>query len=409
MIVRRFLLWARTASASERASAVRLLAQAYVRGQVPEVERPDAETALLAILHDPAPLVRRALAEVVASDHVPRALVLGLAQDQPDIAALVLAASPVLADADLIDAVAMGDALAQEAVARRFEMGPGVAAALIALGAPEAVALLLDNPFAPVSAADLEQAAQRFGDDATVRGALLARADLPMSLRHALTCSVARSLASWADQAGWLGRERAERLVRETTERVAVRMGAESLARIAGEAELMELIDSLRASGRLTPSLILRSLLSGEPALAEAALASLANMPLARARAILQDRRGAGVAPLCRKAGIPALLVPAFVAASTAAREVSAAGPAEGQGLSRRIIEHVLIACDNGRHDDHAGLIALLRRFEAEAAREEARILADGMADHAALAALLEVDPDLTLIAQQDRSFADAA
>jgi hypothetical protein len=43
--------------------------------------------------------------------------------------------------------------------------------------------------------------------------------------------------------------------------------------------------------------------------------------------------------------------------------------------------------------------MALLRRFEAEAAREEAMETARLLADDAALAALLEIDPHLTLLA----------
>jgi len=50
---------------------------------------------------------------------------------------------------------------------------------------------------------------------------------------------------------------------------------------------------------------------------------------------------------------------------------------------------------------ENAPLMALLRRFEAEAAREEAQEAARAMADSAALAALLEIDPELTLLADE--------
>ena len=45
--------------------------------------------------------------------------------------------------------------------------------------------------------------------------------------------------------------------------------------------------------------------------------------------------------------------------------------------------------------EDEAGrLVALLRRFEVEAARDEARLVAGDLADQAALAIVLEYDPD---------------
>ena len=61
------------------------------------------------LLDDPSPLVRRALADALAaSPSAPPAIVLALAADQPQIAAPVLALSPLFVDADLVDAVATG-------------------------------------------------------------------------------------------------------------------------------------------------------------------------------------------------------------------------------------------------------------------------------------------------------------
>ncbi|MCT4492449.1 hypothetical protein N3919_03960, partial [Bosea minatitlanensis] len=114
MIVRRFLLWARTAPAEARASGAAALAGAYLGARLsPEDER-EAETALIALLDDPSPPVRRAIAEAVAvSPRTPRSLALGLVAEQGDVAALVLARSPVLTEADLVDAVADGGGIDQ--------------------------------------------------------------------------------------------------------------------------------------------------------------------------------------------------------------------------------------------------------------------------------------------------------
>lgn len=407
MIVCRFLLWARTASASDRAAGVRALSEAYVRSPMLDDDRREAETALLAMLDDPSALVRRAMAEALAGENAPRAVVLGLAQDQPDVAAFVLAASPMLTQADLIDAIAVGGELAQGVIARRRDVGVALAAAIVAVGSEDAIISLFQNEHAAISPATLQRTADRAATAPALREAMLASHSLPVSIRHQLALSLAESLSSWAGGCGFMSRDRAERVARESSEKVALSLALQS---DGTEQELMSLIAQLRRSNKLTPGLILRSLLSGDTALAEAALADLADMPLSRASGILHDRRGAGVGALCRKADIPAMLVPAFVAAIEAVREVGMpASNAARATTSRRIIERVLIACDNGSQDNIAPLMAMLRRFEADAAREEANEMAQHMADNAALAALLQIDPELTLLVDHEVSRLDVA
>jgi uncharacterized protein (DUF2336 family) len=389
MIVRRFLLWARTAPAEARAQGAAALAGAYLRSAMSPEDRREAETALIALVDDPSPLVRRALAEeLAAAPQAPRNLVLGLIAEQSDIAALLLAQSPVLTEADLVDAAAIGDDLAQRAIAQRVWLSPGICAALAEVGCEEALVALLANPTADIPDFSLERIFEREGEAGAVREAMLARDDLPMGLRQAIAAKVSDALAAFVSGCGWLTEERSARLARESTERVAVALAA------GGEAsDAPAIVDCLRENGRLTPGVILRSLLSGEPALAEAAFAALSDLPLKRVRALLWDRRGAGVKALYRKAAMPEALLPAFIAAVEALKE---AGPDQrgACGIDRGLLAQVLIACEGLEGPQANALMALLRRLDAEAARDEARLLADSLADDAALALLVEADPN---------------
>ena len=47
--------------------------------------------------------------------------------------------------------------------------------------------------------------------------------------------------------------------------------------------------------------------------------------------------------------------------------------------LKRRMVERVLSACEAERNPEMASLLALLRRFAVEAAREEARMFCDDL------------------------------
>lgn len=392
MIVRRFLLWARTAPAEARAQGAAALAGAYLRSAMSPEDKREAETALISLVDDPSPLVRRALAEeFAAAPQAPRNLVLGLIAEQSDVAALLLAQSPVLTEADLVDAAAIGDGLAQRAIAQRPWLSPGICAALAEVGCEEALVALLANPTADIPDFSLERIFEREGEAGAVREAMLARDDLPTGLRQAIAAKVSDALAAFVSGCGWLTEERSARLARESTERVAVALAA------GGEAsDAPAIVDCLRENGRLTPGVILRSLLSGEPALAEAAFAALSDLPLKRVRALLWDRRGAGLKALYRKSAMPEALLPAFAAAVEALKQ---AGPGErrGGGIDRDLLAEVLIACDGLEGPGANALMALLRRLDAEAARDEARLLADSLADDAALALLVEADPNFLI------------
>lgn len=389
MIVRRFLLWARTAPAEARAKGAAALAGAYLRSAMSPEDRREAETALISLVDDPSLLVRRALAEeLAAAPQAPRNVVLGLIAEQSDIAALLLAQSPVLTEADLVDAAAIGDGLAQRAIAQRPWLSAGICAALGEVAVEEALVALLANPTAEIPDFSLERIFERAGEVGAVREAMLVRDDLPAGLRQAIAAKVSDALAAFVFGCGWLTEERSARLARESTERVAVALAA------GGEAsDAPAIVDCLRENGRLTPGVILRSLLSGEPALAEAAFAALSGLPSSRVRALLWDRRGAGLKALYRKAAMPEALLPAFAAAVTALKH---AGPGQrgAGGIDRELLAQVLIACEGLEGPQANALMALLRRLDAEAARDEARMLADSLADDAALALLIEADPD---------------
>ncbi len=393
MIVRRFLLWARNAPVQQRADATRVLAKAYLGGQMGAADMSECETAFLALTQDPSPLVRRALAEELAgSVQAPRSLVCALVAEGGETAALMLRLSPRLSDAELVDAAAIGDCAAQVAVASRETVSLEVAAALAEIGQQTSLLALLANPNAEILPGSFDRLLGRFGDEPAMREALLAHPDLPPGLRQKIAARVSSSLTAFAVGCGWMTNERADRIARDSTERVAI-----SLAATSDADDLVDLVHSMRDDGRLTPALMLRALVFAEPALAEAAFASLADIPLQRATSLMYDRRAAGFPSLYRRAGMPAELQRAFVAAVAAIAEAGHDhNPLARARTARRILERVISACE---HDGASagGLLALLRRFEADCAREEAQHIAETLADDAALTLVIQADPGLLI------------
>ncbi|GJE46890.1 DUF2336 domain-containing protein [Methylobacterium soli] len=378
MIIRQFLAWTQHSSAGRRAEAASALARAYLYTNLGPEAAWEAKTAILALLDDPAPVVRRALAEAcAASARAPRPLVVSLAADQPEIASLVLARSPILTDADLVDAAAMGAEDIRTVIAARHHLTYAVAGALAEIGGPETLARLAANPTAQITTGRLLRMVERHGDDATLREALLARADLPLEVRHAVAGRLARTLSGFVTACGWLSPERGERVGREASERSVLELCAD-----AGAGALGRVVQHLRGTGQLNAGLILRAILSGQMMFAEAAYADLTGIDRARVAGLMRQPRG--TASLHRRAGLPEPLLPAFEAALTAWREAtSGASTLSGAGLSRRMIERALTACEDMPFAEMQAVTALLARYEAEAARDEARAVARALAESA--------------------------
>jgi uncharacterized protein (DUF2336 family) len=389
MIVRQFLQWQRTAPAAVRAEATSALARAYLYSDLSLDDRAAAEGALLMLLDDPSPLVRAALAQALApSEWAPPNVIVALAADQPEIAACVLAQSPLLLDADLVDAAATSGPEAQLAIAGRQDLPPAVAAAIAEVGSAEACLVLVENAGAEIAQFSLDRIVERFGHLGAVREAMLARDDLPAPTRQGLVVKLAQTLAGFVTARAWLEEDRAQSLAKEACEKATIILAAEAPGR-----EMTSLVRHLRESGQLNAGLILRALLSGNVELFVQALADLADMPVMRVSALVHDRRGTGFRALYRKAGLPDQAYPAFSEVVEALREGGFVGSQHGAvSLKRRMVERVLTRCAEEPIGDIEPLLMLLRRFAAEAAREEARLFCDDLIAGTAVMPVYDAD-----------------
>lgn len=374
MIVRHFLDWVRTASAGKRAEATAALARAYLYSDLSPDDAAAAEGAMLMLLDDPSPLVRRALADALAaSPSAPPAVVMALAADRPQIAAPVLALSPLFVDADLVDAVATGGNDVQVAIANRAELPSPVAAAIAEVGTAESCLVLAENAAAEIALFSVDRIVERFGHLAAIREALLARDDIAPATRLTLVAKVSETLVGFVAARQWLAVDHAQRIAREACEKATV-----TVAAATPSTQMRSLIHHLRMGGQLTAGLILRALLSGNVVLFEEALAELTDMPVERVSNLLHDIGSTGLRALFDRAALPPSTYPAFKEAIEAMREGGLViEPGGAARLKRRTIERVLTRCEDEDIGDLAPLLTLLRRFATEAAREEARLFCD--------------------------------
>ena len=382
MIVRQFINWVRTAPAGERAEATRALARAWLISDLSDGDRAAAEGALLMLLDDASPLVRRAMAEVFArSSEAPAAIVRSLSTDQPSVAVPVLEHSPLLLDADLVDIVATGNEEMQCAIGRRNNLAASVCAAIAEVGCAAAALELIENPHAMLAPFSWDRIVERHGHLAAIREAMLALEDLPAATRAALVGKLTNTLAQFVIARNWLSADRAERAATEARDRSTV-----NIASCSRGDDMRGLVQHLRASGQLTAGLILRALLSGNLALFDHSLAELSGLPLARVSALLHERGSASLEALLVRAGLPETTFGAFRVALEAGHEMGFVDSADGAvRLSRQMVERVLTHCENDQQAAEP-LLILLRRFATESAREEARMFCDELVADDAIA-----------------------
>ncbi len=396
MMIRNYLHWSQTASSTDRAEAVSILAGVYLHGELDPQDKREAQAALTLALDDPAHAVRKAMALVLgASERAPRHIIAALAQDHADIALIVLGNSPVLADSELVDTLVLGDSSMQIAIAQRPYLSSAVSAAIAEIAPVEVIVAMIENDGAEIPEFSLRRMIERHRNAGSLREALLKRGDLPVDIRVGLVSAVADQLAAFAQQCGWLTFARADRLARESKEAGTITVAADTDTH-----SITHIAVTLRASGQLTPQLLLRSLLSGETRLLTAALADLSEVSLQKASGLVHARGGIGFRALYRKAGLPMAYEPAFEAALAAWQEFGADLAGNGSTLSRRMVERVLTSCASIESAEMDRLMALLLRYQAEAARHEARLTVSDMLESMAPPVSLDAD-DLELHLEQ--------
>src|ERR1700751_4156543 len=205
--------------------------------------------------------------------------------------------------------------------------------------------------------------------------------DLPAATRAALVAKLSETLAQFVVARNWLSGDRAGRLASEARDRSTLNIAARS----RGE-DTRGLVNHLRETGQLTAGLVLRALLSGNLELFEAALADLAELPLAPVPLLLHERRGASLEALLRRAGLPDSTFAAFRVALDVGHEIGYADSAgTAARLRRRMVERVLTHCETDGSATEQ-LLILLRRFATESAREEARVFCAELVSEAAVA-----------------------
>ena len=293
-------------SADNRINAAEKVANRFEHGELTDVERQIAEDIFRVMVKDAEERVRSAL--VSHLKHVPELssdVALSLAQDASDTVALpMLEFSEALSDADLIEIVQTQGSQRLTAIAGRSTVSEAVSDVLVGHGDETAVAVLVGNEGAQLAETTMHKVADKFGDSEAVQTPLVMRATLPISVSERLVAKVSDKLVDHLI----IHHELPNDLVLQTRERATLGL----LTAGANEHDVFELVAALAQNGRLTPSILLRSICVGDLNFFEAGLAHMSGISVINARKLIHDKGSYGFDSLYTKCGLPEGLLAAF-------------------------------------------------------------------------------------------------
>ena len=272
------------------------------------------------------------------SSNLPRDVARKLAEDVEFVSLPMLADSLVLTDEDLIDIVRNGSSLKQEAIASRPNLTETVTAELIDHAEEPAVTVLMGNNSAAIAEDKFNHALTRFASSTRVKEAMVLREKLPITVAERLVTVVSKALQAHLVKAHDLPAATAADVVMKSRENEIIRL---SLG--ASEFDLRQMVAQMHRNGRLTPSLLLRALCTGDIGFFEAAMAAKSDVPLENAQILIHERSRRGLWALYRKAAMPEALYSAVQAAVEVVDETQFDG--EARDLERfrsQVISRVL-------------------------------------------------------------------
>lgn len=295
-----FVALSRSRDSEDRGRAAHLAALAYLSHAGPADEHAALYAALIGFLDDPSVRVRGALAYgLLHTPDAPRPIVLALLQDSPVIARAVAQYSPALVDADLLRVIAASDASLLAAVAMRERLSVRVLDALLSRADAELTLKLLDRRELVISPAALHRLTDEAVTDAQLRGALLARHDLPPEARLRLVQALALALRQSRIVSGAVAPHRLERLLRDATDTALTAIG-EAEATAGRQPYAAELVEREDVSARV----LLHAIVQGHVLFFADCVSELAETPRDKVFSLLEAGSRAALNALFSRCGI---------------------------------------------------------------------------------------------------------
>lgn len=284
------------------------LATDYRTGNFTNVEADIAADIFRILIKDVEKQVRKVLAEHLSHcAHVPRDVILKLANDDVDVATPILEHSSVLTDDDLVKIIdSTREVLKLCAIARRDNISVPISDRLINTHHEQVLISLFKNRTAAIAEDSLLESWSLISANQTLLETLVHRGGLPLTIAEKIYSVVTDALKAQLMKQYKISEPVALKAASDTKEwEMLGIIPAQGALAPANDAEVEDMVDQLYLSGRLTHSFLMRALCVGSLSVFEVGIARLAGVPRVNARILLMDSGALGFNAIYKTAAMP--------------------------------------------------------------------------------------------------------
>jgi uncharacterized protein (DUF2336 family) len=320
------------------------IAGEYQSGHFTESEAAIAADIFRILLKDAEKKIRKTLAEHLShTPNVPHDIIWKLAHDDPEVAAPVLEYSHVLTENDLMAIVrSTREVLKLCAVARRESLPERVGDTLLETRNERVLTDLFENKTAKISEKGLLEAWQFVSSNRSLLETLVHRGSLPLTVAEKIYVVVGDEMKHQLIKQYKLGAPLAQKASSDAREwEMLGIIPGEGKIDPANDVQVEDMVDQLYLSGRLTHSLIIRSLCIGSLSVFEAGIARLSGVPRVNARILLMDGGALGFSAIYQASHMPEGFYEAIRILLKISLEETEFGRAKRSDFRRRIIDRI--------------------------------------------------------------------
>ena len=251
--------------------------------------------------------IRKAMAEQLADcPHVPRDIILKLANDEMDVSVTVLERSPVLTEDDLISIVhSTYEVVKLCAIARRQSISEDLSGNLLETANTLVLQNLLKNKGASINERQLMKSWDKIISSHSLLETLVNRGSLPSIIAEKLYLAVSDEFKETLKKQYKNFSSHLHRAVDDVYEWEILELSPGQDGDLENDEQVEKLVNELSAKGGLTHSLLMRALCIGNLKIFEAGLAKLAGVPRVNARILLMEASGLGLKAIYKAAQMP--------------------------------------------------------------------------------------------------------
>jgi len=295
-------------SGTAREEIAEKIAKGYASGEFNAAEKHIATEIFRLLLNDIEVKVRKMLSTQLASSmDAPHDIILTLARDIAEVALPVLEQSYVLSEDDLIAITqSTQDAMLMSAIARRDTVSRELSEVLLKKSNTVVIETLLKNKSATIDAKNLNEVYSSCGDNSSILDLMVKRGGLPVTLAEKLFVAVSDEMKKILTQQYKLSLQVADDTTKDVRELATLGLLDADMRTM----DIAKLVNQLYQQGRLTLSIIIRSLCLGDMRFFEHAMAKLADVPVTNAQILVLDTAD-GFASLYKTSCLPMELYPA--------------------------------------------------------------------------------------------------